>query len=722
MDSFHDRGRMRRFPMLVLAAAVSTAFAAEEEATLPTVTVKGVQARPGSGKSAVQAGSKTDTPIRDLPASVVVVPKEVLRDQGVSDMNQAMTNVSGVQPVMGGGYGFANNYTIRGQAMRFLRDGYVDGTSQNGYWRTFADVERVEVLKGPGSALYGSGQPGGTINVVTKQPRRIFGAELSTTVGSFGTLNASADITGPLSDKVAARLIVNTEKTDGWRDLSREILEVLPSVTWAINNSSTLSVDYDHRELKVTPDNYGLPFDNKRQIVPVSLETKYYSPFNYSDQTIDRLTVAHEWTFSSDLLMRTALVKDHRSLDMLRNAGGNPGNLSSVTPPANQMTGRNARTQADDAHYLNLQNELVWKVGGPQARHTVLGGVEFSDTKVDTRRVSYGLTSIADIYNPVIPETTLADATSTSVSFDRRVTSRGLALYAQDQIAFGEQFKVRAGLRTERLKVKDAGLESGAQRTVEDTLSLTTGSLGAVWQPTAQTSFYAGWSNGRFVNLATEQPRVSASADLRIVAPEQSSQSEIGAKLSLWGGKADLTTALFETRRKGHYVKLTSASDGLPVGNEVTRGLEVDLSGQPMTGLTTSANLVVQNAKVLSNTVVSNAQLAITDNTMGKRPTGVAQTAARLWAAYRLQSDAVRGLGFGGGLTYKSKSYADALNLYEVPSYVVLDGQVFYETKSWDVALNLRNLTDRRYFTNATFSGALPGEERSAFLTARFRF
>jgi len=158
---------MRRFPMLVLAAAVSTAFAAEETA-LPTVTVKGTKDRPGSIKSPVQAGSKTDTPIRDLPASVVVVPKEVLRDQGVAEMNHAMANVSGVQPVMAGGYGFANNYVIRGQAMRFLRDGYTDGTSQNGYWRTFADVERVEVLKGPGSALYGASQPGGTINVVTK--------------------------------------------------------------------------------------------------------------------------------------------------------------------------------------------------------------------------------------------------------------------------------------------------------------------------------------------------------------------------------------------------------------------------------------------------------------------------------------------------------------------------------------------------------------------------
>lgn len=705
---------MHRYPWLAIAALTLPVSATAEEPTLPAIVVKGAQAPAGSVHSAVQAGSKTDVPVKDLPASVVVVPKAVLRDQGVTDMNQAMSNVSAVQPVMGGGYGFANNYVIRGQAMRFLRDGYADGTSQNGYWRTFADVERVEVLKGPGSALYGASQPGGTINVVTKQPRRTFGAEVGTTVGSFGTLNATADITGPLSDTVAARLIVNSEKTDGWRGLSREILEVLPSLTWNIHHASTLTVDYDHRELKVTPDNYGLLFDRHRKVVPVSRETKYYSPFNFSDQTIDRLTLGHEWRFSSDLMMRTAVIQDRRSLQMLRNAGGNPGNAS------NQMTGRNARTQSDDARYMQVQNEVVWHTGGPQARHTVLAGIEFNDTRVDTRRVSYGLRNIGNIYAPVVPETSLADATSTTVSFDREITSRGWAAYAQDQIAFGEHIKVRAGLRSERLKVADEGLMSG--KNVHDTLSYTTGSLGAVWQPTAATSFYAGWSNGKFINLSTEPGRISASVDGRTATPESGSQLEIGAKLSLLDNRMDLTTALFETRREDYYITLSSGGDPTPQGKDRTRGLEVDLTARPLPGLTTVANVVWQDAQTQSNTTATNAQLGVTDSLHGKRPAGVARAAGRLWAAYRLQSEAGRGWGFGGGATYKSGSYADALNLYEVPSYVVLDGQLFYETRTWDVALNLRNLTDRRYFTNATFSGALPGEGRSAFLTARLRF
>ena len=709
---------MRRFPLLVLATAMSSAWAAEEQATtLPVVIVQSTPSLPGSLEEVVQAGSKTDTPIRDLPASVVVVPKEVLRDQGVTDMNQAMTNVSGVQPVMGGGYGFANNYAIRGQAMRFLRDGYSDGTSQNGYWRTFADVDRVEVLKGPGSALYGAGQPGGTINVVTKAPRRAVGAELSATVGSFGTLNSTADVTGAISSQLAGRVIINTEKTDGWRGLSREITEVLPTLTWWVNPSSMLTVDYDHRKIKVTPDNYGIPFDVHRNIVPVSRETQYYSPFNYSDQTIDRLTVAHEWLQSSDLTVRTALVQDRRALDMVRNAGGNPGNS------ADDMTGRNVRRQTDDARYLSFQNEVIWKAGGPAMHHTVLGGVELSDTHVDTVRVGYNLPSITDIYHPVVPETALPSTVVASQGFDRTITSQGWALYVQDQMALGEQFKVRAGLRTESASVQDEGQQAGVARTVKDTVSFTTGSLGAVWQPASNVSLYTGWSNGQFVNLSTEPAKVSASSDLRTIQPEGSTQLELGAKLSLLEGKLDLTSALFKTQRSAYYITLPGATDPTPDGSDKTTGLELDLTARPIAGLMTTANLVLQDAKTTSNTLASNAQLGITNASIyGKQPAGVANTAARLWTVYRLQEAALRGFGLGGGVTYKGGSYADALNVYRTPSYVVVDGQLFYETKSWDVNLALRNLADRRYYTNATFSGALPGEGRSAFLTARVRF
>ncbi|MBN9495031.1 TonB-dependent receptor plug domain-containing protein, partial [bacterium] len=160
----------------------------EKGAELPEIKVSTGRVRPGTLEDVARTGTKTDTPLRDVPASVAVVPASLLKEQGVINMDDAMRNVSSVQPLMGGGYGFANNYTSRGLPLSFFRDDMPDGTSpQNGYYRTMYDVERIEVLKGPGSALFGSAGPGGSINMITRQPRSGFAASAGTMLGSFGT-------------------------------------------------------------------------------------------------------------------------------------------------------------------------------------------------------------------------------------------------------------------------------------------------------------------------------------------------------------------------------------------------------------------------------------------------------------------------------------------------------------------------------------------------------
>ena len=320
---------------------------------------------PGGGTSVVITGSKTDTQLKDLPASVVVVPSELLRQQGTVDMNRAMENASGVQPVQGGAYGFANNYSIRGMAMRFLRDGLPDGTSQNGYWRTMYDIDRIEVLKGPGSALYGSGQPGGTVNVVTKQPRARFGSEIGALAGSFGTWGVYADTTGAIGVNLSARLVADAEKSDGFRGLGRNIKEISPTFTWALADDKTLTLDFDHREIKVKPDNYGVLFDARGNIA-APRDARFYSPMSDTDQTINRVTLSHEWRINADLTMRTAVLNDDRDLHLTRNAGTNGGNVAGV------VTGRQLRDQNDDTRFSMLQNEVVWKTSTGAIKHTLL--------------------------------------------------------------------------------------------------------------------------------------------------------------------------------------------------------------------------------------------------------------------------------------------------------------------------------------------------------------
>jgi iron complex outermembrane receptor protein len=188
-------------------------------------------------------------------------------------------------------------------------------------------------------------------------------------------------------------------------------------------------------------------------------------------------------------------------------------------------------------------------------------------------------------------------------------------------------------------------------------------------------------------------------------------------------GKADLNVALFQTSRNNYFVTLPG-SGGIPTqdGKDRSRGVEVSLGVRPVNGFSIIGTGVWMDPENLANNVATNAVLEITRSVHGTRPTGVATHMGNLWTTYQIQNGLARGLMFGFGVTYKGDAYADSLNLLKVPSYVVLDAAVSYRIKRVDLALNIKNLTDKTYYTNPTFAGALPGNPLSAFGSIRFNF
>lgn len=430
-----------------------------------------------------------------------------------------------------------------------------------------------------------------------------------------------------------------------------------------------------------------------------------------TDQKINRVTLSHEWRINGDLTMRTALLNDDRDLHLTRNAGTNAGNAAGV------VTGRQLRDQNDDTRFTMLQNEFVWKANTGAVKHTVLGGVEYNSTGADTVRNTYTLPNIANVAAPVVTETAIAGLPFVAASsYNRNISSHTWGLYLQDQVELSEQVKLRAGLRNDRVHADDTGTVGGVARTIKVDDSINSGSLGAVWQPTRDISLYAGYSAGGFVNLSTESNAINTK-------PETSSQKEAGMKANFLDGRYSANVAVFDNRRNDYYITLPGATEATPDGKDRTRGIEFDLTARPIAGLSLLANFVVQNPETLSNSVASNAIFGVSKRSIyGMRPSGVSKQSARLWGSYEFQDAALRGWGVGMGASYKGDSYADSLNLYNVPGYTVYDAAVFYKTKKWDASLNLRNLTDRVYYANPTFAGALPGEPRSAMLTVRMRF
>lgn len=711
--------KQRPLALAITALFASLPLAAQAQPSAPAEdTLPAIQARAKFAKSLlsqpVQTGSKTDTPLQDLPASVVVVPQETLRSQGVTDLNRALQNVSGATPLFGGGYGFANNYTIRGLSVVFLRDGLRDASTQNGYWRTMADVEQIEVLKGPGSALYGSTGPGGAINLVSKIPQAKFGTEVTGWVGSFGTVGERLDITGPLSSSVQGRAIYNHEESQGFRGLSRHIQEFMPTLSWQIMDDKRLTLDVDYRDIQVKPDPYGIQFGSDKKPANVPIDTRYYSPMNDSRQRIERTSLTHDWQINADLALKTVLLQETRHLTLTRNAGSSGGNAAGV------ITGRTLRQQWDSGQSQLVQNELIWKTRQAGIENTVLVGMEYGQSTVDTRRVSYTLPNIVNLNNPVVPEsTTTGLPVDVANSFNRRLQSTNVAFYGQEQIALGEQWKIRAGLRSERAAYSDKGSQGAvAYRDISVQDTLNTGNLGAVFQPMRNVSLFAGYSTGKFVNLATESNAVP-------LTPESSEQKEIGLKVSQAQLGVDAQLAAYEVKRSDYFITLPGALNATPDGKDKTRGVELDLNWRATSRLAFLFNTYRQNASTESNALASNAILGITNQSIqGLRPVGTAKQGGKLWASYHLQNGVQAGPGWqvGSGITWKGDTYADSLNQYQVAGYQTWDAAIRYTQVAWDISLNLNNLSNKRYYVSSSNTGALPAETRNAMLTVRYRF
>ena len=348
-----------------------------------------------------------------------------------------------------------------------------------------------------------------------------------------------------------------------------------------------------------------------------------------------------------------------------------------------------------------------------------MGGFEYKNVDITTVRSDFNLTNKVNIFNPSNLETSLSSSgvTSKGQIFNRRINSDQTSFYAQDQIELTEQFKLRLGIRNDLVQWSDKGFQSGAYREIVRTRSLTTYSTGGVYQPTKNLAFYAGYSTGAFINLSTEPTSVAT-------APETSSQIEVGAKTTFLDGKADLNVALFQSARNNYFINLNPAATNLLTqdGKDRSRGVEVSLAFRPVAGLSIIGNGVWMDPETIARANAVNNVLVVNRSIYGNRPVGVATNMGSLWTTYQIQSGLARGLMFGFGVTYKGDSFADALNLLRVPSYVVYDAMASYRIKNLEAAVNVRNLTDKTYYTNPTFAGALPGDPLSAFGSVRLYF
>lgn len=676
------------------------------------------------GLQQVPALGKTGTPLGDIPASVQIIPKKVLDQQGATTVQQSITNASGI--VSGGqdALGYFDHFLIRGLNAQIYSDGFSDGDELGGLSHSLNGVQGIEVLEGPGSALFGSGPPGGTVNIVHYQPSPEFHYGDSLQAGSFGTVTDNFYVTGPSTvPGLDYRIDATASRTDGFRDLAAQDYEIRPAFTWHLGDH-TIGFALDARHLDQTPDSYGLIYLNGTPITGVSIDAKYSTPFASAIQDFIRPTLTDAWKVNDFLTINNRFSYIHRTLEAVRN--GDSSRTFVCTNPAaqgcilDQVVGRQLRDQDDTDNDLDYQLEPVWKFATGSIGHTLLTGFEYQHQTMSTNRVTADLPNIPDAFNPVPPETSLAGLTflcdSKHSCDDDRLMANFYSLYATDQIDLTDRWKIRAGIRKDWWDTSFTPLVSGGRSNPTTGEPLVAGvtetrddapvswNVGTLYKILPGVAPYFGVSESNLSNFNSENTQNG------IGPPESAFQYEAGIKFSFDDDKIVLNTAAFKVSRDNVAALF---NENVVFDSQRTEGVEASLDARVTDQWHILANMTAQDA------IITDEPQNLTQ--VGAHPQGVPDYIANLWTTYDFSIAGIHGFQIGGGLNYRDKTWSDLTNVNSVPSFIIGNAEIGYEAPDWGIRLDVHNITNERYFIAANGAGAFVGDPLSAFVNIHFK-
>ncbi|MGG6266566.1 MULTISPECIES: TonB-dependent siderophore receptor [unclassified Leptolyngbya] len=661
-----------------LILAVTPETGEEEE-----ITVTGAQ--DGYRVPNTSVGTRTDTPLRDIPQSIQVVPQQVLQDRQARSITEALENVSGVTSIWStaGGRDF---FVIRGfeNYTNALVNGIPDPqiTSDSG----FANVERLEVLKGPASVLYGEtgfSALGGTINFVTKQPLREPFYEVSATAGSLNTYRGAIDFSGPLNDAKTVLYRFNAAywSSDTFLDFNEaRQLSIAPSLSFSLGKNTDLVVEGD---VNIAERNGRQPLGAPAagSVLP-NPNGKISRNFNATGPQTDNLTVVGrvgyrlEHRFNENWKLRNAFLYTFYDDDDRDGAPYfNIGRLASD----NRTLGRSAIIGSfyGDSYYLNT--DLLGKFRTGSIDHQLLLGFSLNRNTNDSD-FEFGIPAApVDIFNPVFDQRVSPTGRS---NFDQFTTRDTLGIYLQDQITLAENLKLLLGGRIDIFGERTTNRLTNTETSQSDTAF--SPRVGIVYQPIPPISLYASFAR-------SFAPTIGTAATGEVFKPERGTQYEIGVKADI-SSTLSATLAFYDLTRSN---VTTSDPDNvgfsIQTGKQRSRGIELDVSGEILPGWNVIGGYAYNDARVTADN----------DIPVGNRLYSAPEHTFNLWTTYRIQTGDLQGLGIGLGFYYVGERAGDLDNSFELPSYFRTDAAIFYERERFRAAINFRNLFNVDYFASA---------------------
>jgi iron complex outermembrane recepter protein len=659
--------------------------------------------------------SKTGTKLGELPASVQIIPRKLLTEQGATMLRQGVENASGINSGGQDALGYFDHFLIRGLNAQIMSDGFSDGDQLGGISHSLNGVDRVEILEGPGSALFGSGPPGGTINIVHAAPSSTFHYNIGEQYGAFDTTSTSASVTGPTGAKnLNFRVDTTLSHADGFRSLNSHDNEIRPALELQTNRH-TVDFAVDDRDIHQTPDSYGIIYFNGSPITNVPIDAKYSSPFAFGNEQFIRPTLTDAWYINDNLTINNRFSFVHRTLDALRN-----GDSSSTKVTAGAVVGRQLRKQSDTTDSFDYQLEPVWKFSTGPVGHTLLTGFEYQHQSLATQRSTADLPNIPNAFAPVPPETSTAGLTflcdAKHSCDDDQLTADYTSAYATDQIDLSQRWKLRLGVRQDwwdttlnplitvpgRFGANGLPIVAGVAQTRND--APVSWNAGTLYKLLPWVSPYIGASQSYLTNFNSENTQNG------IGAPESALEFEGGAKFALFGNRLTMSAAGFNIARNNVASLLViNGIETVVFDSQRTRGMEVSFDTDIASRVHLSGNATVQDAFITSN---PQGVTSVFD-----RPQGVPAHMANLWTTYHFTPEGTPGLQLGAGANYRDKSYSDITNVNSVPSFVIANAMVGYETSQWGADVNLHNITNERYFIAPNGAGGFVGDPFSVYFS-----
>jgi len=671
----------------------------------------------GSGEYAVpdaSGGTKTDTLIMETPVSVQVIPQQVLADQQTVRLGDALQNVSGVIPA-NDSYGTNDSFTIRGfdQLDLTYEDGLrLDQYSNAGFPLDFANIEKIEVVKGPASVLYGQAEPGGMVNIVTKQPLEQLYYSSQQQFGSYGFYRTTLDATGPLFTKsLFYRFNLDYENAGSFRDfIHTDQVALFPTIQWKPNKRDQIAAQLMYATGTIVTDN-GIPLLMDGTPAKVPIGSNYAEPDSNRTATTQysvKLLGTHEF---SDAWKLTAAYKagyydapDPNSVFYFGDADAN-GDLHRI-----------AFTENFSNHWTHqVIADLTDKFTIHGVKNTLLAGLDFY-YQYGRYDANLYFPAPINIFKPIYGQPFIPPDPANDTFVHNGQQAYGA--YLQDQVALPARLFLLAGFRFDRVNSYNSGYGPSSS-SIHDRPAPTP-RAGILWQPVQTASVYFSYSGNYGAT-----PLGAITPDGKPLPPQSAQQYEFGVKTEWLNKRLSATTSIYQITKQN--IPTTDPSNpifSVAIGEARSRGFEVDVSGQ-----------ITPNWKIIGGYSYIDGVVAKDDNVpslAGLRFPGAPRNSGSFWSVYEIPGPKLKGLRFGAGVVGRTSEVAyespdGVTNLTDrIPGFAIVNAMMAYtrhfERATLSAQLNINNLLDHTYFSAVNPSRAMPGAPTTMMPAIRVEF